>query len=271
MSKPVDETITERRSPPRLYAHYHRLLIDLLENLVKDARVVWLTAEEGHIRRPDGEPNTYHKALYALEDLSPYQARLQALEAVQQEGHKLMGVKRSGLLLPGTQTGVRYVGLNRSETWSSHALTKDVVVGQLEAFILKTKGNLRVFETYASNHDPRREKVEGEIKALEEGLERLKAWDEAVLRERARSEKHTARVLLPPDPRTGEEESRLLYIRDVGLIVTGPGLTPRPNASEASTQRNRRTDRMKGKLEPLASFGMFEVYSEQEWQGTKAG
>ncbi len=181
-----------------------------------------------------------------------------------------MGVKRSGLLLPGTQTGVRYVGLSRSETWSSHALTKDVVVGQLEAHLARTKQNLRAFETYASTQDPRREKVEGEIKALEEGLERLKAWDETILRERARSEKHTARVLLPPDPRTGEEESRLLYIRDVGLIVAGPGLTTRADAIETSTQRKRRTDRMKGKLEPLVRFGMFEVYSEQAWQEAKA-
>ncbi len=270
MSKPVDETIAERRPLPRLYAHLHRLFIDLLENLAENARVLWLTGEEGHIRRPDGEPNTYHKALYALEDLSPYQARLEALEAVQAEEHKLMGVKRSGLLLPGTQTGVRYVGLSRSETWSSHALAKDVVAGQLEAYLARTRQNLRVFETYASSHDPRREKVEEEIRELEEGLERLKAWDEAVLRERARSEKHTARVLLPPDTRTSEEESRLLYIRDVGLIVAGPGLTTRPNAIEASTQRKRRTDRMRGKLEPLVSFGMFEVFSEHEWQRAKA-
>ncbi len=69
MSKPVDETVAERRPLPRLYAHYHRLLIDLLEDLVEEARVVWLTGEEGHIRRPDGQPNTYRKALYVLEDL----------------------------------------------------------------------------------------------------------------------------------------------------------------------------------------------------------
>ncbi len=49
------------------------------------------------------------------------------------------------------------------------------VVGQLEAHLARTKQNLRVFETYASTQDPRREKVEGEIKVLEEGLERLKA------------------------------------------------------------------------------------------------
>jgi hypothetical protein len=268
VSKPVDETVAERRPLPRLYAHYHRLLIDLLEDLVGDARVVWLTGEEGHIRRPDGQPNTYRKALYVLEDLSPYGKRLAALEAVQAEGHRTMGVKRPGLLLPGTQTGARHVVVSRSEAWSSHALTKEVVVGKLEAFILKTKGNLRAFETYASTHDPRREKVEREIEELEAGLERLKAWDEAVLRERARSDKHTARVLLP-DPFTGEEETRLLYVRDVGLIVAGPGLTTRENAIETPTQRKRRTDRMKGRLEPLVRFGAFEVFSEQEWQAAK--
>ena len=268
MSKPVDDTVNERRPLPRVYAHYHRLLIELLEDLVEDAHVVWLAGEEGHVRRPDGEPNTYHKALYALEDLSPYRERLEALEAVQAEGHKVMGVKRPGLLLPGTQTGVRHVVVSRSEAWSSHALTKEVVVGKLEAFIAKTKGNLRAFETYASSHDPKREKVDEEIKELEAGLDRLKDWDEAILRERARSDKHTARVLLP-DPVTGEEETHLLYVRDVGLVIAGLGLTTRPNAIETPTMRKRRKDRMKGKLEPLVRFGMFEVFSEREWQAAK--
>lgn len=268
MSKPVDKTLPERRPLSRLYAHYHRLLIDLLAALVEGALVLWLAGEEGHIRRPDGQPNTYRKALYVLEDLSPYRERLEALAAVQAEGHRTMGVKRPGLLLPGTQTGVQHVVVSRSEAWSSHALTKEVVLGKLEAFIAKTKVNLRAFETYASTHDPRREKLEEEIRGLEEGLKRLKAWDGAVLRERARSDKHTARVLVP-DPLTGEEETRLLYVRDVGLIVAGPGLTTRPNAIETPTMRKRRRDRMKGKLETLVRFGAFEVFSERAWQAVK--
>jgi hypothetical protein len=72
-----------------------------------------------------------------------------------------------------------------------------------------------------------------------------------------------------PDPSTGEEETRLVYIRDVGLIVAGPGLTTRPNAIEAPTQRKRRRDRMTGKLEPLVRFGSFEVFSERAWQAAK--
>ena len=89
-----------------------------------------------------------------------------------------------------------------------------------------------------------------------------------MLRERARSDKHTARVLLP-DFVTGEETTQLLYVRDLGLIVAGPGLTTRPQAIETPTQRKRRKDRMKGKLEPLVRFGTFEVFSEQEWQRAK--
>jgi hypothetical protein len=268
MSKPVDETLAERRPLPRLYAHYHRLLIDLLEDLAENARVVWLTGEEGHVRRPDGEPNTYRKALYALEELDPYRERLEALQAVQEEGQRASGAKRPGLLLPGTQTGVRHVVLSRSEAWSSHPLAKDIVLSKLEAYLARTRGNLRAFEAYASSDDPRREKVEAEVKELEASLEKLKAWDEAVLRERARSDKHTARLLLP-SPFTGEEETRLVYIRDVGLIVAGAGLTTRPDAIEASTRRKRRKDRMKAKLEPLVRFGSFEVFSERAWQAAK--
>ncbi len=200
--------------------------------------------------------------------MDPYQERLEALKAVQQEGQKVAGAKRPGLLLPGTQTGVRHVVVSRSEAWSSHALTKDIVISKLEAHLAKTKRNLRAFETYASSYDPKREKIEEEIKGLEASLDRLKAYDEAVVRQRARSDKHTARLLMP-SPSTGEEETRLVYIRDVGLIVAGPGLTTRPNAIEASTQRKRRTDRMKAKLEPLVRFGAFEVFSERAWQEAK--
>ena len=89
-----------------------------------------------------------------------------------------------------------------------------------------------------------------------------------MLRERARSDKTTARVLLP-DPVNGGEQTQLLYVRDVGLIVAGPGLTTRPRAIETPTMRKRRKDRMKSKLEPIVHFGMFEVFSEQAWHMAK--
>lgn len=52
---------------------------------------------------------------------------------------------------------------------------------------------------------------------LEGGLEFLKAWDEAVLRKRYRSDKTNARVLLP-DHLTGEETTHLLYVCDSYLL-----------------------------------------------------
>ncbi len=51
--------------------------------------------------------------------------------------------------------------------------------------------------------------------------------------------------------------------------MVGPGLTTRHNAIETPTMRKRRKDRMKGKLEPLVRFGMFEVFSGKEWQRAK--
>ncbi len=51
--------------------------------------------------------------------------------------------------------------------------------------------------------------------------------------------------------------------------MAGPGLITRPNAIETPTQRKRRNDCMKGKLEPLVRFGMFEVFSERAWQRAK--
>jgi len=65
VSRPERGTPTEGRTLPRIYAHYHRVLIELLEELVANSRVIWLAGEEGHIRRPEGEPNTYRKALPA--------------------------------------------------------------------------------------------------------------------------------------------------------------------------------------------------------------
>jgi len=244
------------------------VLIELLEELVANSRVVWLTGEEGHVRRPEGEPNTYRKALYVLEDVSPYRERLSELEAVQQEGQAYTGVQRPGLLLPLVVEGVQHVVLRKSVSWASHAFKKEVVVAKLEAYIERTKENLRVFELYATTHDPRREKVEREIKDLEAGLERLKVWDEPVLRERARTERHSARLIVP-DPVTGRDRTELVYVRDVGLIVAGPGLSRNPRAVEVTPRRKKREGQMREKLEPIVVFGNFEVFSEKEWQAAK--
>lgn len=71
------------------------------------------------------------------------------------------------------------------------------------------------------------------------------------------------------DPATGEEETRLLYIRDVCLIVAGSGLTTRPGAIETAALRKRRADRMGGKLEPLVRSATSKVFRERVRQAKK--
>ena len=255
-----------QRSLPRIYAHYHRLLIELLEDLVQSGRVVWL-GEEGHLRHPDGEPNIYHKALYGLEALGPYQERLTELEQVQREGHIHSGAKRLGLLLPVVVEEVQHVVLRSSINYASHVSDKDAVKEKLTAYLARTKENLEAFNQYARPFDPRREKIEGEVSALEAALERLHASRETRFRERARTERTSAKLLLAPDPRTGEERVKTAYIRDVGLIAVGPGMIGERQRVVFAHRRKRRSDRVR--LEPFLTFGNFEIFVEDAWQEAK--
>ena len=68
---------------------------------------------------------------------------------------------------------------------------------------------------------------------------------------------------------TGQTVVTVKRAQDMGLVAAGLGLTTRANAIETPTQCKRRKDQMKGKLEPLVRFGIFEVFSEQEWQAAK--
>lgn len=254
----------DQRTPARVYAHFHRLLIALLEDLAEQERVVWL-GEVGHLRGEEGQPNTYRRALYGVEDLEPYQERLREVSVVRREGLALAGPKAPGLLVPVVIEGVVHAVLRRSENYASHALDKKTAVAKLAARLGKTRNNLAAFGRYARPFDPRREKVEGEVAALEVALERLKAFPDTHFRERARTERVSARLLVTgPD---GEEHSRSVYVREVGLVAVGPGMS-RPESVEFAVRSKRRSDRMR--LEPLLRYGNFEVYSEREWQEEKA-
>ena len=61
----------------------------------------------------------------------------------------------------------------------------------------------------------------------------------------------------------------MLYIRDVGLIVSGPGLTEEGRVRHGRLHKPRRGT-MQGKLEPLLAYGNYEIYSERDWQQAKA-
>jgi hypothetical protein len=239
----------------RNYAHFHRLLSELLLELSELPGVVWLE-EAGHIIRGEGETNDYRKAIYPVQDATPYYGRLDELREVQKEGLKLLGREEPpiGLLMPVLLEGVQYVRLRKHVTHSSRASKREHALARFEEQLGEMRTNLRKFEYYATSHDPRREKLEAEVKALEEGLERLKAMKEETLRERYRHERVLPYVYL------NSGEIVRPYVRNVGLIVAGP----RVRIVWADELRRQRSDKVR--LEPILVVGQIEVYSEREWQ-----
>ncbi len=248
----------------RQYAYFHRILLELLTELVAESTTYWLSNKQGHLPRAEGEANSYRKALYVVEELEPYRKRLTELETIQQAVMNLAIAKPVGVLLPLTFEAIGKVVLSQAVSWSSHAYPKEKVLAKLTGALGIAKKNLRAFDTYAMTDDPYREAVMAEILELERGLEQLRQFPEATLRERARSEKHTARLY----PLADRGEVRMVYIRDVGLIVAGPGLT-QAECVHFRNPRERRSDRMEGRLEPLLVYGNYEIYSERGWQHKK--
>jgi hypothetical protein len=239
----------------RNYAHFHRLLSQLLLELSKLPGVVWLE-ESGHIIRGEGESNDYRKAIYPVQDATPYYGRLDELREVQEEGLRLLDREEPpiGLLMPVLLEGVQYVRLRKHVTHSSRASKREHAIARFEEQLEQMRTNLKKFEYYATSYDPRREKLEAEVKALEEGLERLKAIKEETLRERYRHERVLPYVYL------NSGEIVRPYVRDVGLIVAGPKV----RIVWADELRRARSDKVR--LEPILTVGQTEVYSETEWQ-----
>jgi hypothetical protein len=241
----------------RNYAHFHRLLSELLLELAELPGVVWLE-EAGHVIRGEGESNDYRKAIYPLQDATPYYGRLAELRKVQKEGLELLDREEPpvGLLMPVLLEGVQYVRLRRHVTHSSRASKREHALARFEEHLVAMRANLKKFEYYASSYDPRREKLEAEVRALEEGLERLRAMKEETLRERYRHERVLPYVYLDSG------EIIRPYVRDVGLMVAGP----RVRIVWVDEVRRTRSDKVR--LEPLLVVGQIEVYSETEWQET---
>lgn len=240
----------------RNYAHFHRLLAELLLELAELPGVEWL-GEEGHVIRGEGQSNTYNKAIYPVQDTGPYQERLKELQEVQRQGLELMGREEPtvGLLTPVLTQGVQYVRLRRHASYTSRVTVREHVLLRFEELLARTRIVLKEdFTPHATMFDPRREKVEAEVAALEAGLARLKASREATLRERYRTERVTPYVYLL----SGDIVRP--YVRDVGLIVAGPNV----KMVWADAVRRERSDKVK--LEPLLALGPTEVYSEEAWQ-----
>jgi hypothetical protein len=240
----------------RNYAHFHRLLAELLLELADLPDVEWLEGK-GHIIRGEGQSNTYSKAIYPVQDTGPYQGRLDELRKVQQRGLELMGREEPtvGLLMPVLIEGVHYVRLRRHVTYTSRVTVREHAILRFEEQLERTRLILKEdFTPHATMFDPKREKVEAEVEALEEGLGHLEESREVTLRERYRTERVTPYVYLL------RGEIVRPYVRDVGLIAAGPSI----KMVWADNVRRQRSDKVR--LEPLLVVGPVEVYSEEAWQ-----
>ncbi len=176
---------TTQKAIERNYAHFHRVLASLLVELADQPEVVWLS-DERHTIRGEGETNAYGKAIYPLNDLSPYQDRLVELSEVQKQAAELSGnaPPGKGLLAPVVIGDVHYVRLRRHASHSSRVVLRQHAIVRFEAQLERTRTiHQQDFKPHATMFDPRREKIEAEVEALEEGLGHLKDSREETLRE----------------------------------------------------------------------------------------
>lgn len=113
------------------YAHFHWVLSGLLEELAEQPGTTWLF-DEGHLFAEHYQDNRYHKALYPVQDMSPFEARLEELLGVQAEAVQILGVKKvpHGLLTPQVLDGVRFVRLLRHQNYNPRRLSKAEVLGR---------------------------------------------------------------------------------------------------------------------------------------------
>jgi hypothetical protein len=252
----------------RGYARFHRILGELLGELVKDTSPLWLTEQREHLLFLDTEQapmrNVYGKALYPVASLEPYGEKITELSLAQQD--VLGKVKHSdtphGLLMPVVKENVVQVKLNKHVNYGSDTRGAAAIRSDLQERIEKRKRILaRDFEPYRNlASDPRLEGLEQEIKRLEAAVVLLGDYTDTLLRKRAKHERLFAAVY----QQTGEGlVTEHVYVRDAGLIVVGESIPIFP----VGGKRKERSDKVR--LEPLVRYDNVEVFEESVWQAAK--
>ena len=239
----------------RLYAHFHRVLGPLLVELGELPGTVWLE-QARHVLAGEGEGNIYARAIYLVDDLSPYRERLRELEGVQKAGLELLGAGESpkGLLPPRVVEGVKHVRISQHPNFVTKVLSQTGALERLEATLSTTRSSLRQFEVYASTHDPRREQIEREVRALEAALEVVRASPDETFRFRLQ----VVRVRPYLYPLQGDPYQ--IDTRKHGLILAGPHLRVR----WADPTRKTRSD--KKQRQPFLALDTLQVFLESHWQ-----
>ena len=264
----------------RKYAEFHRKLGLLLQDLVEetvywsgtileaqfseaDTRFVDTAAEHAlHVSKDasdeDVTRNVYRSALYVVEDAAVYRRALQDLRRVQGDVMALTGAKRPypGLLEPVLMEDVGFVRLRAHRANIDRVAKVAYFVDEVEKRLAQAKVNAALFET-VNAHDEETARLYEEIAHLETVKEKLARVTEPKLLERVHSLRVMARVYRQ------EHSPKTVYIRNVGLIVTGSNL----RVEVPLRHRRRRSDRVADDvIKPLVTFDNLSLYSYELWQ-----
>ena len=270
----------------RKYAHFQRLMTELMWDLLvgtdeapvpeSEIETHWISAEDGEplkhtLHLPagelmEGEPvyNEYNKAVYVVKDeslLPEIKKRLEGLEAVQNEAKDLAGLTKGGvskhLLYPDLFEGVMLVRYKRIQSYDSHLRDKAFILDRLRRHLQDLKEvTAEKYAPRASFEDPVLERRYAEMRAVEAHIELIANYPEDEFRERRRYERVQPYLYLE------DGSARQVYLKDVGLIVTGEEVEVRDDSA-----RTRRRHGGKSDLAPLIAFAKTtEVYSERAWR-----
>ena len=264
----ADEASTNVRAPERQrvetkierrYAHFHRVLGELLVRLGEREQTFWLEGERHRIVDAI-EANEYAKAVYVVPDLRPYEDDLAELAEVRADALALMGASEptQALLTPKVCRGVARARILSNTAFASRARARSDV---LNRFAARRDAAVAAAETFAgySDRQAKLEEIERELDALEAGLRALRSTNAVELREHYRYQRFMCHVHYPA-PREFDQ----LYVGDVGIILQG---------RDAEVQRHRpkrRKHRRTPGIEPLAIIGPYTFYEEHAWREARS-
>ena len=234
----------------RAFAHYHRLLAELLTTLVETEDVTWL--EDGpHQIHEDGK-NEYAKAIYRLKDLTPYQPDLAEITRVREEATKL-GANPRALIEPVARVGINHVRIQAHRSFVGRWASGATIRGQIATQRNKLAELLAKIRSYTGGKlDERESELTQELVDSEAALEALRDVDEV----RMRWPQHRHYALLYD--RDGENER--VYVPKPGVIAAGEILT----VTFTDEHRRPRSDRVT--LEPLARWNGREIFDADTWR-----
>lgn len=242
----------------RRYAHFHRVLGDLLLDLGKSATTHWLTHDRHRVTDEPTE-NRYAKAVYVLRDLSTVGPRLAELRDVQADAMRLIGNAEptQSLLLPKVCERVTEARILENIGFASRARKRADVLARLARQRDVAESALETFSSYPSRLEKQVE-LQAELAELERGLRALRASDALTLREHYRYPRWMCHVYYE-DPDAFDQ----LYVGDVGVILQGRNADVRRH--DPKRRKHRRTEG----VEPLVAVGPYVFYDEGEWRAAR--